>query len=514
MVAGLGYTTTSLRRRHRRGDGIVGATLVVALFGLATPASAGGPDAPDPGARLEMHLTLAECVAMAISNNRRLESRRLDRRIDRIRLQEAEEEFRPIVTISPRLGTALESNRTADRREYSSSGAIDSHIGMRIPTGGVVGLGVENRMRDWGDGHSSAVGLIFEQPLLRGARPSVAKAALERSRRSERLSVLSMKSQVIDLVTSTVKSYRWLIQAGRGVEISERALQRAEELASINRSLIQTGRMAEQEIVQTEANIAQRELGLVHARDSHSDANFALVDILALDSQDRIVPADEIDGGEAMHPDFEESLAFAFENRPDYRAALLYVENAKTDLLVARDNRLWDVAFSSSLTFLGERSPLVDTYDRFDDGDYRLGLELRIPLAYERRLSKRNLVRRQVALRQVELQLTEQEQRIEVEVRNTVRLVGTQYRRMELAQQARELSEQKLELERIKLRSGRTTNFQLLRFEDDLIGAENSEVGATIAYLNALTDLDRVLGATLLTYGIDFDALASVEEGP
>ncbi|MYJ74636.1 MAG: TolC family protein [Gammaproteobacteria bacterium] len=476
------------------------------------PAFTDVPDASDALARRELQLTLAECVAMAIRNNRGLESRRLGRVIDRIALQEAEEEFRPIVTIMPRLGTAMESNRATDGRDYSSTGAIDSRIGMRFPTGGTIGLGVENRMRDWGDEYSSAVGLTLDQPLLRGARPSVAKAALERSRRRERLSVLSMKSQVIGLVTSTVKSYRWLIQAAREVEISRRALQRAGELVSINQSLIQTGRMAEQEIVQTEANIAQRELGLVQARDGYSNANFALLDILALDSQHRIVAADEIHGGEAVHPDFEQSLAFAFENRPDYRAALLHVENAESDLLVARDNRLWDIGFSSWLEFFGERSALGDTFEGFDDGDYRLGLELRIPLAYERRLSKRLLLRREVALRQVELQLAEQEQRIEVEVRNAVRLVGTQFRRMQLAQQARELSEQKLELERIKLRSGRTTNFQLLRFEDDLIGAENSEVGATIAYLNALTDLDRALGATLHTYGIDFDALASVEE--
>ena len=106
------------------------------------------------------------------------------------------------------------------------------------------------------------------------------------------------------------------------------------------------------------------------------------------------------------------------------------------------------------------------------------------------------------------LQVAELRQSIEIEVRAAVRDVEIKFRRAELARQARELAERKLDIERIKLNSGLTTNFRLVRFEDDLVRSHNNEVGAIIAYLNAVTALDRTRGTTLDTWRIEIDATA------
>ena len=90
-------------------------------------------------------------------------------------------------------------------------------------------------------------------------------------------------------------------------------------------------------------------------------------------------------------------------------------------------------------------------------------------------------------------------------MRAALRDVEVQLRRVELARRARRLAERKLEVERLKLNAGLSSNFQLVRFEDDLVRTQNSEVGATIAYLNAVTALDRALGTTLDTWRIDID---------
>ena len=67
------------------------------------------------------------------------------------------------------------------------------------------------------------------------------------------------------------------------------------------------------------------------------------------------------------------------------------------------------------------------------------------------------------------------------------------------------LSERKLQIERTKLNAGLSSNFRLVRFEDDLVRSQNNEIGAIIAYLNALTALDRTQGTTLDTWGIEMD---------
>ena len=118
-------------------------------------------------------------------------------------------------------------------------------------------------------------------------------------------------------------------------------------------------------------------------------------------------------------------------------------------------------------------------------------------------MKRRDHARKKIALKQSRLQLVEKRQSIEVEVHRAVRRVEVQQRRAELARQARELAERKLENERLKLNAGLSSNFRLVRFEDDLVRSQTSEIDAAIAYLNALTTLDEKLGTTLDTWGID-----------
>lgn len=75
-----------------------------------------------------------------------------------------------------------------------------------------------------------------------------------------------------------------------------------------------------------------------------------------------------------------------------------------------------------------------------------------------------------------------------------MRNVGLAEQSVVVARRARELSEQKTEIEREKLRLGVTTNFQLVTFENDLVLAEIAELDALVGHLNATTNLDRTLG--------------------
>ena len=68
---------------------------------------------------------------------------------------------------------------------------------------------------------------------------------------------------------------------------------------------------------------------------------------------------------------------------------------------------------------------------------------------------------------------------------------------------ARELSVQKLALEREKLAVGRSSNFQVVSYEVETVNAKNQELQAVINYLNSLTALDQTLGTTLITWDID-----------
>jgi outer membrane protein TolC len=116
-------------------------------------------------------------------------------------------------------------------------------------------------------------------------------------------------------------------------------------------------------------------------------------------------------------------------------------------------------------------------------------------------------IQARVDLENNRLRFDELKDSIETSVRNAVRNAEVSYRQLELARQARELSRQKLEIEQEKLKTGRSTNFQLVNFQNDLTSSEINELSAMIRYLNALTDLDLTLGTTLVTWGVEVEAI-------
>ena len=114
-------------------------------------------------------------------------------------------------------------------------------------------------------------------------------------------------------------------------------------------------------------------------------------------------------------------------------------------------------------------------------------------------------------LKNQNLRAQDMHQTLEQRVRDAVRNVQTRWRQLELSKKARDLTLRKLEAEKEKLTVGRSSNFQILTFEGDLRNAENAQLNAQIAYLNALTDFDDKTGRTLDTWKIpiiELDSLA------
>ena len=253
---------------------------------------------PVTGEPLERTLTLAESIQLAIRNNRNLAEGRLGRESQKLSLEDAEDTFRPrpAVDLSAQRGwTATEFSRG----KTSTLGASPK-VTLQIPTGGTFSLSGNNSVTaEKGAGQElKRVGqnfeLKFDQPLLKGAGTTVGTAAVIRARRAERGNILAFKGTVASLVTDTIRAYRKLIQTMRAFEIAERSLKRAREQLAVNRVLIETGRMAAQDIVQTEASVAERELSLTEAEGALNDARLALIDILDIDSRTRIRPTDSL----------------------------------------------------------------------------------------------------------------------------------------------------------------------------------------------------------------------------
>lgn len=124
---------------------------------------------------------------------------------------------------------------------------------------------------------------------MRGAGWDATTAPLRLSRLAEQANRLNLKATVAQTISQIIATYRELLRAQEQLVIVQEALKRS-TLLEVNKALISAGRMAEFEIVQTEADIATQQLGVEEARNQLDTSRLALLRLLAWTCRHRCAP--------------------------------------------------------------------------------------------------------------------------------------------------------------------------------------------------------------------------------
>jgi outer membrane protein TolC len=444
-------------------------------------------------------LSLDDAVALAVRNNRGIQAAYLQRIGEKFDLYVSEGKFLPSLLLTTRLVNSKVngvSNRTKD---------ILASAGLALPTGAQLSLSTTNGLGSSSSSPSS-ISLTLVQPLLKNGGLDANSASVRMARLDEKMHRLALKISLSQTVTQVVSAYRELLRAQEQKKIAEATLQRSKDLYQVNKALIAAGRMADVDIVQTEAEIANREVALEEAENQIDASRLALLSLLAVEPSASIMAIDSKDI-RLKGVDLAQALTTALENRPDYLIAKLQCERAKINLDYAKNQQLWDLSVVAGATRSrgvdgGPGSINVTGMEQKNNTSYA-GIQLTIPLGD--RSIQQTTVHASVDLKNQNLRLLEIRQLVEQHIRDSVRNVQTRWRQLELSRKAVELSQLKLYAEKEKLQVGRTSNFQVLSFENDLRNAENARINAEISYLNALTDLDESQGRTLDVWGIPID---------
>lgn len=443
-------------------------------------------------------LTLPETVFLAIRNNRSIRGQYLQRVADRFSLRVAEARF------DPQYNIAASVNRSRLSGTTTTTTLVNPAASILLPTGAQFTFGWQGSQSNIRNARPQAVGqATFQviQPLLAGAGIDYNMAPTRIARLQEIGSQLQLKALVIDQITQTIVAYRTLLQAQEQLRISDEALRRARELASVNVALAAAGRIAQVELIQAETSIAQQELALVGARNAHQQARLALLTLLAVNQSQQIWAVERPAADSARVP-LERAMNAAADNQPGYLRSILAIEVSRINLDVARNQRLWDLSLVAGSAAGSQTADIARTLEQLSSArnDFNVGLRLNIPLGQIAR--EQPEVQATVALRQAEIARDAARDALRQQVEDTVRNIDALRRQAELAKRARELAGLQLETELVKLQAGRSSNFQVVSFQGSLQAAESAELAAVIAYANSLTQLDQVLGTTLDTWRI------------
>jgi outer membrane protein TolC len=454
-------------------------------------------------------MTLESAIDLAIRHNRILKYYRLSDEISALSLKQAEFRFLPSAYIT---GGRNES-RNDDLGYTIKKKGLSSSLGFSraLETGGYVSIGVSSSSSESSNNsgvtnYNTSVGISVSQPLLQGFGIKVNMIPIDRAKAYANVSLLYVKQNLIDLVTAIESQYWDLILVYEDYKIQQQAFKRAKDLLEVNKMLIESGRMAAQEIVQAESDLASREISVAGAENSITLNQVALQSQLDLEKRLLIRPTTQMNF-KPVALKLEDCLERAFANRPDWAIWQLYLDISRMDLLVAKNSNRY---YLGSYASVGSDANRTDDFYKttrdafgFNILTWNIGLSFSFPFNKQYLANGYEIAR--IANDRQEVYVEELRDNIRIDVENAVRLVQYTLNQVGLAQRAKELAAQKLQLEEDKMRVGRSSNFQVISYQRDLTNAQNEELRAIAGYLKALGQLERSMGTTLQKWGMEVE---------
>jgi outer membrane protein len=344
--------------------------------------------------------------------------------------------------------------------------------------------------------------LTLVQPVLRNFGFDVNHTRIRIAETNQEISESSLRDRVIRVVTLDQELYWELVFRIQELEVRRLSLKLAQDLLAQTRVQVAVGTQPQLSILEGEAGVAAREESVIVAESAVRNVQDRLKELLSF-FEDRhrgavdIVPTDAPPFAiEAI--DLEKALEAAFEHRPDYHQASLEIESRTLNERFTRNQLLPALDLEGRVGLNGLDDNFGDTLNNFVSGNwvqYRIGFTLRYPLGNQ--AAKSRFTRARLEVEQAKTILERTEQRILVEVREAVRTVETNIKRVSVTRGARELAQKKLEAEEKKLAVGLSSVREVLRFQDDLSSEQSREIRALTDYNVSLANLDRAKGTTL-----------------
>ncbi len=284
------------------------------------------------------------------------------------------------------------------------------------------------------------------------------------------------REAVVQTVAAVKQAY-WTLKATRAnVNVQQQSLDLARELARENKVRVDAGHIPPIDLVQAEAEVAQRRENLIRAHTLADDAEDALRRLIVnADDREfwkvRLEPVEDLSVIAAL-PDIDAAVATALDQRYDIARAGRDLENTQTTIEFLDNQRLPDVRLETSYRgnglagtqFLrggGFPGSIIGTRNRgFGDAlgqvfsdDYptwSLGVTVSYPIG--RSFEEANLARARVERRQTTHRIAS----LRIEAAETVRRAGRQVRstaeRIEAARAGASLAQERLDAEQTAIR--------------------------------------------------------------
>ncbi|MCX5668419.1 MAG: TolC family protein, partial [Candidatus Omnitrophica bacterium] len=316
--------------------------------------------------------------------------------------------------------------------------------------------------------------------------------------------------EVIKVLTNVKKSYYDFQYSREQYIVAQKSLSRVEDLHRINKEKYAKGLASDIDIIQSEAEVARIRQLLYEAEAIMKLAEDSLklitnlVDDPALWNA-RIVLLEGL-GYEKREVDLPEAIKTAFIYRPDYEAAKIDLRNRDIAIVVTTNGMLPTINLLASYGLNGLDAIYAKDLANVGGGKYnnwQVGFNVDVPLIGDENRGKyeRSKSEKEQAL----LAFQRLEQKIILDVRNVVRDIDINYRKLEASKISKESEDQNYTAQELRFKAGLVSTLDIVIYQERLARAEVSYVKSIIDYNVSLIELSRAQGTMLLDDNITLE---------
>jgi len=358
--------------------------------------------------------------------------------------------------------------------------------------------------------YTGGLALTLTQPLLRNAGIDITKTFIRVAQNNATVEEHVFRDRVLTVLATVEQTYWEVVFANENLKVAEAALKAAQELLATNRAKAKAGIMSIVDVLQAEAAVASRVEQVLVADKAIRDQEDQLRRLLNPSEEDlrqdlRLTPLDQ--PVVTLEPiSLEEAIDVAIEQRPEIVQAKKNMETSDLNTKFAKNQILPTLSFQGTMGMAGLGSDYSNSVNSNFSGDfynYGAGLVLSYPLGNRSAWSTYN--KRQLEEKNAEASLMSVRQQIIVGVREAVRRVQTDFKRIETTRSARIMAEKQLQAEQERLKVGLSTTRFVLDFQRDLATAQGNELRATVDYNKSLSNLSRHKATTLDRYNLQLN---------
>ena len=370
----------------------------------------------------------------------------------------------------------------------------------------VPGLGFSD-VQTIGPNYGNVLELRVTQPLFRGFGSDINDLSLEAARKQQTVAELRRSQTAQDIAAELLTAYWSWVRAQLELESLQQSLERAKTLGELTLAQIEAGQLAELErdIVDQQIKSAEQAVLLANlqVQDRYQDLQTIMGTQIGGETPARPQVLPEVN---REVPDLDTIVKRAMETSPELLLLQQDIEVNQLNVLRDEDAVLpqLDAIGTISQSALSDEVPeALEQLVTAELTTVFIGLSFTMPLNND--LAAQQLDADRVAVERAKLRKQEAQRQVELNVRQSRRLLVTQQQRLVLSEQEVELARKNVKATNEKYAAGLATYLEVIELERTLSDSEFRNAQARIDVYLAAVSLRRLTGTLLEAYGLKIE---------